>query len=234
MIPRLSYFEVPLKISTKVNDFAAMGLEINYPSDEYKLVSAYMPGTGIKGSVKINPSFEEILTTDNDLLVTNIDGVIRVVYATTKQFDVAPNDQMIVLGFRPLGELDRGELQFSLSGTGVIGNQFGQENDETYLLMPRIFVQDEGPEAGFELVGYPNPFSDEATIAYSIPEDGEVKLKVFNAIGELVSELENKVQERGKHTVVFSSENLPAGMYTFKLEFTGSDKSKCIIFKMIH
>ena len=233
MIPRQSYFEVPLKISTKVNDFAAMGLEINYPSTEYKLVSAYMTGTGKKGSVKINPSFEEVLTTDNDLLITDIDGVIRVVYATTNHFDVAPNDQIIVLGFRPLRELDRGELQFNLSGTGVIGNQFGQENDETYLLMPKIFVQDEG-QVGFELVGYPNPFSDKATITYSIPEDGQVKLKVFNAIGELVSELENKFQEMGSYTVEFSSENLPAGMYTFKLEFTGADKSKCIIFKMIH
>jgi len=71
-------------------------------------------------------------------------------------------------------------------------------------------------------------------LTYDIPFDGTVKLQVFNAIGELVAELVNEKQISGKHAVVFASGNLPAGMYTFKLEYTSEDKSKCMVLKMIH
>jgi len=235
MINNQSYFEVPLKISMKINDFSAMGLEMQYPYPDFKLVSAHMAGNGKKATVvKINPTLEEIIANDNDLLVTEKDGVIRVVYATTEHFDVAAMDEMIVLGFRPLKILNPGEIGFKLSGTGVIGNQFGEENDDTYLLTPKIFVQGSNTDAEFELAGFPNPFTDEATITYNIPENGTVKLKVYNAIGELVSELVNEKQESGKHSFTFSQKNLSAGMYTFKLEFTGTDISKCLVLKLIH
>ena len=207
---------------------------MNYPYSEYQLVSAYMPVTNSNGAVKINPSFEEIVADDNDLLVTDIDGVIRVVYATTNHFDIAANDKMIVLGFRSLKDMDQGELEFKLSGTGEIGNQYGEENDEAYLIMPKIFVQGNNTDAGFELTAYPNPFSGEANITYNIPENGTVKLNVYNAIGELVTELVKEPQICGKHSVFFSPKNLPEGMYTFKLEFIGSDNSKCMVLKMIH
>ena len=235
MINNPSYFEVPLKISTKVNDFSALGLEMQYPYTEYELVTAHMATGGSKNSaVKINPSLEEVIANDNDLLVTDDHGTIRVVYATTNHFDVAPNDEMIVFGFRPLKILQQGEIEFPLSATGVIGNQYGQENDDAYLLIPKIFVQGNNTDTEFELAGFPNPFNDEATITYTIPENGTVKLNVYNAIGELVSVLVNETQVSGKHSFAFSQINLPAGMYTFRFEFTGSDMSKCLILKMIH
>jgi len=229
-----AYFEIPLRISSKMNDFSALGLELNYSDKEFKLVSATMPKVADKsGSVKINPSFEEILSDNDDLLITDDEGVIRVVYATTNHFDVAANDEMIVLGFRSLRNLQQGELEFKLSGTGVIGNQYGEENDDTYLLMPKVLVQGNS-DGAMEFEGYPNPFNGEATITYTIPENGMVKLTVYNAIGALISEPVNEVQESGKHSLVFSSANLPSGLYTFKLEYSGSDKTKCQVLKLIH
>jgi len=229
------YFEVPLRISTKINEFAALSLELSYPNNKYKLVSVSMPKTSNKnGTFKINPTLEEVIAADNDLLVTDADGIIRVVFATTDHFDVAPNDEMISLGFRPVNTLKQGAVEFKLSGTGVIGNQFGEENEDAYLMMPRIFVQGNNTDAGFDFTGYPNPFSGDATLTYSIPENGSVKLNVYNALGELVTELVNEKQESGKHSVVFSQKNLPEGMYTFKLEFTGLNKSKNLILKLVH
>ncbi|HNW71155.1 MAG TPA: T9SS type A sorting domain-containing protein, partial [Bacteroidales bacterium] len=74
----------------------------------------------------------------------------------------------------------------------------------------------------------------EATITYSLPENGMVTLSVYNAIGELVTILVNEKQESGKHAVVFSQRDLAAGMYTFKLEYTGINTSKNLILKLIH
>jgi len=229
-----SYFEIPLRISSKMNEFSALGLELNYSNSEYKLVSAYMPGISAKGLVKLNPSLEEILTEDNDLLVNENNGVIRVVYATTNHFDVAANDEMIVFGFRSLKKLEQGALEFDLSGTGVIANQFGDENDDAYLIMPKVFVQDNSADEQFEFSGYPNPFNGEASITYNLPENGLVTLKVYNVIGELVTELVNEAQESGKHSVIFSQKNLSTGLYTFKLEYTGLDRSKILILKLVH
>jgi len=230
-----TYFEIPLRISTKMNEFSALGLELNYQNENFKLVSASMRHATKKGgTVRINPTLDEIIANNDDLLVTDENGVIRVVYATTNNFDVATNDEIITLGFRSNKVMNRGELDFELAGTGVIGNQYGEENEDAYLIMPKVFVEGNDIDAGFDFAGYPNPFSGEATLTYNLPENGTVKLKVYNAIGELVSELVNESQESGKHTVVFAPKSLTAGMYTFRLEFTGAKKTKCLVLKMIH
>jgi len=229
------YFEVPLRISTKMNELSAVGLELSYPSDKFKLVSASMSNTGKKsGAIKINPTLEEIIAANNDLLVTDDQGIIRVVYATTDYFDIAANVELVRLGFLALSDPGRGELDFDLNGTGLIANQYGEINSDAYLTMPKIFVQGNNTEAGFEFAGYPNPFSGSATLTYNLPENGTVKLNVYNAIGELVSELVNETQISGKHEVVFSQKDLSAGMYTFKLEFSGLNESKNMLLKMIH
>jgi len=230
-----SYFEVPLRISTKVKDLSAVGLELNYPDQNFKLVNVTMPKAGNKqGNVKINPSLDEIIADNNDLLVTDENGVIRIVFATTNDFDVDASDEIVKLGFRSLSDLKSGDIGFELSGTGVIGNKYGEENEDAYLIMPKIFVQSDDVEAGFDFAGYPNPFGGDANLTYSLPENGSVKLNVYNAIGELVTTLVNEDQTSGKHTVTFSPKNLPAGMYTFRLEFAGVDKSKCLVLKMLH
>lgn len=218
-----------------MNEFSAMGLELTYPDKEFKLVSAYMPKTTDKANAgKINPTLDEIIADDNDLLVTDIDGVIRVVYATTKHFDVDYNDEMIVLGFRALNKPQPGELEFNLAGTGLVADQYGVEDENAYLSMPRLFVQGDDTDAGFEFAGYPNPFSDNATLKYHLPENGLVKIRVYNAIGELVTELVNENQQSGYHTAEFRPENLSAGMYTFRLEFTGANTSKYMVLKLVH
>ncbi|HOY30862.1 MAG TPA: CehA/McbA family metallohydrolase [Bacteroidales bacterium] len=230
-----AYFEIPLRINTKINDLSAIGLEIAYPVAGYRLVNVSMPVSAEKNAqVKINPSLEEIIADDNDLLVTDENGIIRIVYATNQHFDVDANTELIRLGFRAASDMEQGEVKFELSGTGVIGNRYGEEIDDVYLLMPRIWMQGNEQDGGFEFAGYPNPFNGEATLTYNLPENGTVKLKVYNAIGELVEEILNETQSSGKHSVLFSSKDLPAGMYSFTLEFSGSDKSKCMILKMIH
>jgi len=233
----LSYFEIPLHFSSKMNDLSALGLELNYPDRAYRLVSVSMPEAVNKnGPVKINPAPEEILADDDDLLVTDKDGIIRVVFATTGHLDVAAGEEVIRLGFRPLKDLPLGELDFELSGTGVFGNRFGEENEDIYLIMPKIRVQGNNAQSGCGLSGYPNPFDGNATLTYNLPEKGLVTIKVYNARGELLAELVNDVQLKGKHSVEFLSANVQAGFYTFKLEFSGSDSDDSFyeILKMVH
>ncbi len=226
--------EIPLKLSNGMDNFSALGLELKYP-EGYTLTHAYLPKVlAKKDPVKINPTLDEIIADDNDLLVTDENDVIRVVYATTNHIDVAAGDDLIVLGFKSPAYASPGVQDFTLSGTGVVADMYGKEDDNAYLIMPKILLQGNTDGVDLYFTGRPNPFSNEASLAYSLPEKGTVVIKVYNALGALVSELVNAEQESGKHSVVFSQNDLPSGIYTFRLDFTGKNVSKCMTVQMVH
>jgi hypothetical protein len=47
--------------------------------------------------------------------------------------------------------------------------------------------------------------------------DGYVSLKIFNSIGEEISVPVNGYRNAGKHSLIFSDENLPSGLYFYSL-----------------
>ena len=79
---------------------------------------------------------------------------------------------------------------------------------------------------------YPNPFNPATKIEYSIPEDGFVTLKVYNAEGKEVKRLVNENKAAGSYEVRFDALKLPSGIYFYRLE-TGSYTSvkKMILMK---
>jgi len=64
---------------------------------------------------------------------------------------------------------------------------------------------------------YPNPFNPSTTISFTLPESGNVSLKIFNPLGEEVATLINGFTEAGSHTFNFSAKSLPSGMYIYQL-----------------
>ncbi len=81
-------------------------------------------------------------------------------------------------------------------------------------------AEKEGIQApdNFELSqNYPNPFNPSTTIQYSIPEGGNVSLKIFNTLGEEVANLVNEYQQPGIYKVNFNGENLSSGIYFYRL-----------------
>jgi hypothetical protein len=74
---------------------------------------------------------------------------------------------------------------------------------------------------------YPNPFNPSTTIKYSIPEDGFVKLAVYNMLGEEVAAIVNTTQKAGRYEVNFNASQLSSGVYVYRIEaanFTASKK----------
>jgi len=64
---------------------------------------------------------------------------------------------------------------------------------------------------------HPNPFNPSTTIAYTIPQNGNVKLQVFNMLGQNVETLVNEHQTPGSYTVSFDASSLQSGVYFYKL-----------------
>ncbi|MBO6792489.1 MAG: T9SS type A sorting domain-containing protein [Balneolaceae bacterium] len=66
---------------------------------------------------------------------------------------------------------------------------------------------------------YPNPFNPSTNIEFSIPNNGLVRLDVFNVLGQQVASLVNKPMVAGSHSVLFDASNLSSGIYIYKIEF---------------
>lgn len=79
---------------------------------------------------------------------------------------------------------------------------------------------------------FPNPFNPTTQISYQIPKDGFVKLIVYNALGQKITKLVNEHQTIGKYSVQFNANNLPSGLYFYRLQSGNfSDTKKLILLK---
>ena len=79
---------------------------------------------------------------------------------------------------------------------------------------------------------YPNPFNPTTQIEYSLPKQSFVTLKVFNLLGQEVATLVNDVKTAGVHDITFNGENLPSGIYYYRINAGDyTDVRKMILVK---
>ena len=82
----------------------------------------------------------------------------------------------------------------------------------------------------FELSqNYPNPFNPATTIEFTIPESGEVSLKIFDILGREIADLINENMSAGKHSIRFNARNLNSGVYIYIINFKGKTLSRKMI-----
>jgi hypothetical protein len=65
---------------------------------------------------------------------------------------------------------------------------------------------------------YPNPFNPVTTIQYALPNAANVKLTVFNMLGQETATLVNDNKPAGVHTVQFDGSRLASGLYFYRLQ----------------
>ena len=93
-------------------------------------------------------------------------------------------------------------------------------------------ISGEIPE-GFSLMqNYPNPFNPSTKIRFAIPESGQVKLNVYNSIGQKVTELVNTNLTAGTYESTWDAQNIAGGVYFYKLETDNySETKKMLLIK---
>ncbi len=64
---------------------------------------------------------------------------------------------------------------------------------------------------------YPNPFNPTTNISYQLLKGGNVKINVYNVLGELVRELLDEYKDAGSYTIQFNASKLPSGIYLYKI-----------------
>jgi sugar lactone lactonase YvrE len=87
-----------------------------------------------------------------------------------------------------------------------------------------IGVEDGTPVGRFPTISsYPNPFNPRTTIAYSLPEAGQVDIRIYDAAGRFVRTVVDEVEIVGDHTATWDGRNyrgaeVSSGVYFVRFE----------------
>jgi len=77
----------------------------------------------------------------------------------------------------------------------------------------------EAPPRSFTLnQNYPNPFNPSTVISYTLSRRSNVRLSVFNELGQVVANLVSRVEDAGRHEVRFTPDGLASGIYFYRLQ----------------
>lgn len=69
---------------------------------------------------------------------------------------------------------------------------------------------------------YPNPFNPSTSIRYSLPAASEVRIEVFNMLGQRVMLLDSGLKSAGSHMVNVDASSMASGMYLYRLSAAGT------------
>ncbi|MCW8817705.1 MAG: T9SS type A sorting domain-containing protein, partial [Ignavibacteriaceae bacterium] len=98
----------------------------------------------------------------------------------------------------------------------------GVEDDENNVNIPTAYSLKQN---------YPNPFNPSTTINFSLPAESDVKLVIYNMLGQEITTLVNEQIPAGNHSVIWNANNsggtqLTSGIYFYKLTASGTNGSK--------
>ena len=153
---------------------------------------------------------------DNDNMAISLWGDNE----TTKQTNALANKEVYTL---QLWNSLTGATEELIVTEWIEGNGTYGENDIAIVGKLAVVLESE-----MSLNNYPNPFRDVTTITFNIPEDGKVRIELFNSIGKRLEVITDREYTAGAHEVQFSATKLAVGTYFIKLESNGQTINKVV------
>lgn len=129
----------------------------------------------------------------------------------------------------PLTDFDRTQLKTLYLRQDYNGNDEDQYHmvDEPFEYpAPTSVDSPDRPEAIVLGQNAPNPFNPSTAIEYKLPSNGNVRIEVFNSVGQLVDVLADGYRSAGSHMVVWNTNNQPSGIYFYRLRLGGFSETK--------
>lgn len=103
-----------------------------------------------------------------------------------------------------------------VSGRNIdqVDNVFISLDETGNITQPISFI----PERTELLPNYPNPFNPSTTIQYTLSDDSNVTVDIYNSIGRKVATLVNQEQQAGEYDVTFDATRFSSGIYFYRLQ----------------
>lgn len=168
-----------------------------------------IPGKTVSGCKLINPE-----STDSFLILSNItEEGVRVVGAGLPEKITKPISVELEVS-------DSGSdiSEVLISGFSMNGRYFAEE-----ATVENILATDELPDQFGLSPNYPNPFNQQTVIKYQLPEKCNIKIQIFNVLGQKVATLLDKTMPAGYHQISWpglndAGEILPSGLYFCRMQ----------------
>ncbi|MDO9576977.1 MAG: T9SS type A sorting domain-containing protein [Candidatus Cloacimonadales bacterium] len=94
------------------------------------------------------------------------------------------------------------------------------------------------PDLPYSIRAYPNPFNPTTTISFSIPEESQVDIAIYNLKGQKVKQLVRDRLAEGQHSIIWngideSEKNVASGIYFYQMNVNGKTRAvkKCLLLK---
>ncbi len=72
---------------------------------------------------------------------------------------------------------------------------------------------DTAPAAELALSAYPNPFNPKTTLRFTLPEAGQVSLRIYDVNGREVASLLDEWRDAGEQSLSWTADGVPSGVY---------------------
>ena len=115
---------------------------------------------------------------------------------------------------------------------------------ENYIIIysnPSSITDDENsalPQAYYLYNSYPNPFNPITNITYDLPVKSDVKIEVYNILGQRITILTDKRQDPGNYHITWNSNSqagiyIASGVYILQFRAAGIKDGKIIKFSCV-
>jgi hypothetical protein len=204
--------DLPVKAVSSMQ-VGAISLILDYPVDKLQVESVFLQN---------NP--------DQPVMFNTINGVLRIGWNSLSPISLAKGEPMLTVRLKTAPGLAEGEVcRFELSR-----NPLNELADGAFDVIQNAALLINGMElkkdvtAGIDIADrpsvilmscYPNPFSENATIKYTLPETGHVNIEVTSILGNRIRLLSDQQQTAGKYMIDLDGNNIVPGVYQVTLRF---------------
>jgi hypothetical protein len=211
---------IPLELSSSTATITAVtfdgallaqGMEASYEIDGQRVTIYYTPGA-----------------TSPIPAITAASGLLATIHMTTPA-DAADEDIIIDAvsvdsPFESGGQTYHHWTRIEFTDESGSGAQLPAFSSGTFELRSPTDVDDPMGNLPNEFAlhqNYPNPFNPGTTIDFALPQKTNVRLEIFNLLGQKIALLANGVYPAGVHSVRWNASGSPSGVYFYRLT-TGS------------
>jgi hypothetical protein len=153
-------------------------------------------------------------------------------------------DQVVLFGYDKGAEMFSGTAPARRVGTFLLNDVADAMTEEGWALFDASVIWAMGADESTSVDrlaldictqftlddNYPNPFNPVTNIAFSIPTQASVQLRIFNALGQKVATLVDEIRPAGNYTVTYNASDISSGLYFYRLDAGSHTTTKKMLF----